>query len=320
MNDIIGGILGFAAGDAVGVPVEFEKREYLNKKPVGDMLEYGTHFQPIGTWSDDTSMVVATIDHLNECDNVDFDLLMKNYINWYQNAAYTATDCVFDMGVTTRESLNNFIYKKMPAVECGKDGMYDNGNGSLMRVLPMSYYVYYKGIRETEEYHLLKKFSSMTHAHDISVLGCMIYTDYIINILDGNDLKESYDLLNINKYRKYFSEDIVSYYADILSGNLRTKSRDEIKSSGFVVHTLEAVIWSLINTNSYEEAVISSVNLGDDTDTIGALVGGVAGTYYGMENIPEKWLQNLKKKDYLLNLSQKLENKLLNNTYTKKSK
>ena len=302
---VLDGVLGFAIGDSLGVPVEFVSRENLLLNPVLDMEEYGTHNQVKGTWSDDTSMVIATMDSIINNKKIDYEKIMDNFCLWYSGKKFNPHDVVFDIGITTSNSINNYVNGK-DINSCGCSGYYDNGNGSLMRILPLSYYFMENNFSDEEMILIVNKVSSLTHAHPISCLGSYLYTRFIMFLLSGMSVKDSY--LSLGKLDlSMYDLDTVIVYKRFLEGELCNLSVDKIKSSGFVVSTLEASIWCNLTSSSYSEVVLKAVNFGDDTDTVGALAGAVAGITYGVLSIPKNWLDSLVKKDYLEDLSSSFE-------------
>ena len=309
---VIDGTLGFAVGDALGVPVEFLSRDMIKRNPVEDMLEYGSHKVPKGTWSDDTSMMVATMDSISDVQGIDYDDMMQKFCDWARNANYTATDTVFDIGISTSTAISNYMSSKMPAIKCGPDGERQNGNGSLMRMFPIAVYCMYNNMSEKDEVDLINNFSSITHGHEISKLGCKIYSDYMKYLVETKDKFEAYNLLTKKDYSKYYSKETIEKYKRILDGNLNKISEDNINSSGYVVSTLEASLWCTLNSNSYEEAVLNAVNLGSDTDTVGAITGGINGVIYGVSAIRQSWKTDLKKVRYLYDLSCEYAKTLIN--------
>lgn len=303
------GIMGFAVGDALGVPVEFLNRDLLQRRPLKEMIGYGSHRVPEGTWSDDTSLMIATMDSIQENGEIDFDDIMYRFSEWVDYAKYTATNELFDIGISTRKAIFNFKRGER-AINCGLKDINENGNGSLMRILPFVYYLKFAKLSEEEKTILINQASALTHAHEISRLGCRIYVDFISLLLDGVDKVEALELLKQIDYNKYYSNESIKQYERILNGGLKFLSIDEIKSSGYVVHSLEASLWCTIKNDTYEDAVVAAVNLGEDTDTIGAITGSINGIIYGMNTIPERWLSKLKKKEYLENLSEQFINKV----------
>ena len=296
------GIMGFAVGDALGVPVEFLNRDLLQRNPIKEMVGYGSHKVPEGTWSDDTSLMIATMDSIRENGDVNFDDIMYKFTEWVNYAKYTATDELFDIGISTRKAILNFK-RGEKAIKCGTKGINENGNGSLMRILPFVYYLKFSDFSEEERTTLINQASALTHAHEISKLGCKIYADYVTLLLDGVDKVKALDLLKEIDYNKYYSNDSVKVYQRILKGDLKSLNIDQIRSSGYVVDSLEASLWCTVKNNNYEDAVVAAINLGEDTDTIGEITGSLNGIIYGKNNISERWLNKLKKKDYLEELS-----------------
>lgn len=304
------GIIGFVVGDTMGVPVEFNSRGKLLLNPVTEMLEYGTHNMPKGCWSDDTSMTLATMDSIIKCKEINTNDMADRFIKWYRNGEYTATGIMFDIGTTTQQALVKYQRGIDIASKCGGEREYDNGNGSLMRMLPIAYYCYLKGLEDTEILKIVKEVSSITHRHPISILGCYIYVRLAIELLKGKGLLQAYQEIKKLDY-SYFTEDTIYKYERILNNDIGLYNINEISSNGYIVSTLEAVIWTLINSKSFNETIIKAINLGEDTDTVGACVGGLAGIYYGIENINQKWKNNILRYDYIINMCNEFE-KVLN--------
>ncbi|MDD2434827.1 MAG: ADP-ribosylglycohydrolase family protein [Bacilli bacterium] len=302
---------GFVIGDCMGVPLEFKTREGLMKNPTTEMLGFGSHSVPAGSWSDDTSMTIATMDSIIEKESIDYKNIMEKWYEWVVDYKYTPCNFRFDIGHTCFEAIYNYSNKNKEPLDCGLNKIKNNGNGSLMRMLPIVFYCYYKKMSEKETIELVNNVSSLTHAHDISKLGCYIYTRYIMYLLDGKDKNEAYDLIKKIDYAMYSSESIEAYDR-VLKNNISKYKLDEIQSTGYVVSTLEAVLWVLLNTDNFKQAIIGSINLGDDTDTVGAICGSLAGIIYGFDEIPDRWLNKILRKEYLLELANKFE-EVLNN-------
>ncbi len=306
MKKIVNSILGFAIGDAMGVPIEFKKREGLIDNPVIKMEGYGTYDVPKGSWSDDTSMVLATIDSLLHLHKIDYDDIMKRFCEWINNAKYTATGVVFDIGITTKESILKYYMNRIEAIKCGGASINNNGNGSLMRMLPIALYTYFEDITDDRLLGIVKDASSLTHAHEYSIMGCYIFVKYVHFLLSGVNKFQAYEKVKELNYYK-FSENARRVYKRFLTTDIYKLDLDYIRSSGYVVDTLEAVIWTFLNTNSFMESVIGAINLGDDTDTIGALTGALAGMVYGAN---EDLLNDLQNKNYLVSMAHKFDEEL----------
>lgn len=309
-KDLYGGVYGLAVGDALGVPVEFCSREMLDKDPVKGMEAGGTHRQDKGTWSDDTSMVLATLDAMS-VGGLSFGMVMDNFVKWYTEGGYTADGVVFDAGGTTSTAIHNYIMGE-PLENCGAADERSNGNGSLMRMLPMIYYVYLKYGLEVNPLAVeqIYRLSGLTHAHIISKV-CCVYCVYIgMYIMEaGRDLHGAIKAAIEAVEQYYATEDEIPQVLDKDSlMDYVSLNREDIESTGYVVHSLVASVWCLWNSSSYEEAVLKAVNLGADTDTTGAITGSLAGIWYGMENIPTAWLKELKNSKGIMTICERFYN------------
>ncbi len=299
---IVSGILGFIIGDAMGVPLEFTDRN--KKNPVRDMEGYGSHRVPEGTWSDDTSMTIATIDSIIKEQTINYQDIMNNFVSWAIDSKYTATDKVFDIGLTTNKALRKYRKYNIDPIKCGSGEIYENGNGSLMRILPIVYYLNKLNLSDDQKTQIINDSSSLTHSHEISKMGCKIYFDYIEGLINNQfDKFKAYNYIKTIDYSKYYSFETIEKYTRILEDDISKFKSDSIKSSGYVVSTLESSLWTVLTTNSYEDAIIKAINLGDDTDTIGAITGSLAGMIYRYKSFPKRWTEKLKKRDYLIDLA-----------------
>jgi len=299
-NRFLGGIFGFCVGDMLGVPVEFTSRQERDNDPVKELRAYGTYHQPFGSWSDDSSLMFCLVDALM-CEDV-LEQLKNNMIAYYKEGLFTPRNQMFDIGNSTRYAIEN-MERGIPAVECGGTTQQDNGNGSLMRVLPLAYL---RDKRKDEEFvQLIENVSSLTHRHKRSKLACIIYVVFAAQLYKGFDKFDALDyaLAFAHKYCAQEYREEFSHYKNIFNKAIIKADRNRISSTGYVVDTLEAVLWSFFNTASYEESVLTAINLGGDTDTIGALVGGLAGLYYGFTAIPDRWNQNILKKKEIADLA-----------------
>lgn len=273
-------IFGLAIGDALGVPYEFEKRGSFNC--IG-MVGKGSHNQPPGTWSDDTSMTLATLKSIKDNNGkIVIDDIRNNFMKWLNESEFTANGEVFDVGHSTLKALMTGEPRM---------GEYENGNGSLMRILPLAF----TDCTDDE----IRAVSSITHGNSISTEACVIYVHVARRLIAGEDID---DIVPTLKYEKPFHR---------LHKLDKLKEKD-IKSSGYVVDTLEAALWALVHKNwndtktaytmkGFEEDVLVAINLGDDTDTVGAVTGGLAGLQYGIGFYTwDQWFSILRNKELIL--------------------
>ena len=301
-------LFGLSVGDALGVPVEFKSRETIKQNPVIDMIGYGSHNLPPGTWSDDSSLTFCLAEALTQ--NFDLKVVAQNFIDWLYHNYWTARGEVFDVGFSCQQAIYNLSTGTRPDLAGGFDE-YENGNGSLMRILPLLFYIKDKKINE--RYQITKQVSSITHAHVRSVIACFYYLEFARQLLNKENKFRIYQnlQLSIPEYLKSISmnQAEVALFDRLLKENIYDLPEEKINSTGYVLYTLEASIWSLLTTDSYEEAVLKAVNLGHDTDTTGAVTGGLAGLLYGFENIPANWVAQLARREDIDDLVNRLSEK-----------
>lgn len=288
------GIWGVCVGDALGLPVQFKPRSFMQQNPISGMIGYGTYNQPPGSWSDDGSMTLCIAESLSRGYNLND--IAKNFTNWFQNGFLTPHGKSYDVGGSTKNSVKRLLAGTSP-LHSGDANIETNGNGSLMRTLPLAYYFHFKNTDEITKYKMIKEVSAITHAHPLSVISCYIYIDFALEILQGVSIEDSFQkvIAGKGKYYAYLNQAEKVYFQNIFEKDLKNFSEPQIKSSGFVIDSLEASFWCLLNSTSYKETVINAVNLGDDTDTIAVIAGGVAGIHYGYDTIPVDWLNAIVK-------------------------
>lgn len=296
-------MIGHAVGDALGVPVEFCWREELDKKPVTDMLGYGSYPVTAGAWSDDTSMSICTLDALGKY-GLDYDRIMENFGKWYYQDEFTPTGEMFDVGNTCSYAIHNYFINKKPYTMCGLKGENDNGNGSLMRIHPVVLYLANKDMPIEEKIGIVHTMSALTHAHDRSKIGCGIYAFILWELLKNPSLEAVKEGL-AQAEQFYSGQEELKYYKRLFDKTFIITPRNKIESSGYIVSTLEAAVWCLLTTGSYRDCVLKAVNLGRDTDTVAAVSGGLAGALYGYDAIPQEWRNTLIKREYIEELCEK---------------
>ncbi|MDE6784202.1 MAG: ADP-ribosylglycohydrolase family protein [Ruminococcus sp.] len=289
-----GGIWGAIIGDALGVPVEFSERNERKKDPVKEMRGYGTYNQPMGTWSDDTSMMLCLIETLTEGYSV--DKLAKKFVRFANEGYMTPCNTVFDIGNAVMKAIRN-IMSGIPPAECGGNTEYDNGNGSLMRILPLAFCL--KDASSTQKINLIEEVSSVTHRHQISLLSCIIYIQFALELMMGKDKTSAYHLMT-NYVTSIVRErylGVLQNFENVLNGKIISLNENKIKSTGYVLDTIEASLWCFMNSDSYDECIFKAINLGGDTDTIACVSGGLAGIYHGIDSISNNWIQMLVRKN-----------------------
>ncbi|MFN6466438.1 MAG: ADP-ribosylglycohydrolase family protein [Nostoc sp. DedVER02] len=299
----LSGLMGLCVGDALGVPVEFTSRAERVKSPVTTMQGYGTWNQPPGTWSDDSSLSFCLAECL--CRGYSLDAIANSFWRWYKEAYWTPRGDVFDIGQTTHTAIMRLKQGVVPHQAGGKVEN-TNGNGSLMRILPMAYC--HRNLSLRELLARVHDVSAITHAHARSQMACGIYISIAVALLEGADPQTAYlqalqDIQTIYSVREFLLEK--PHFGRIFSGEIAKLPVEEINSGGYVIDTLESSLWCLLNSSSYSEAVLKAVNLGGDTDTTAAVTGGLAGIYYGVENIPQKWINQIARRQDIIYLAER---------------
>lgn len=304
-------VFGFAVGDALGLPVEYKSRSVLKNDPVYGMRENGTHSQPAGTWSDDSSLSFIFMESLSDGYNVkDF---CKKLTDFYFRNHWTPHGKLFHLETSTKNAIERLSRGVSPE-ESGDFEDYATGNGALMRILPLAFNVLDDEI--AKRFQKVKEISSITHSNPKSVLACFIYIEFCIQLINGENKLMAYKKMqdNVNGFIKKYAildKEVIVEYDRVLKNSISTYYESEIKASFYVVHSLEAVLWSFMKSKSYSECVLRAVNLGEDTDTNAALAGALAAIFYGGDDIPLEWVKLLPKKNEIEELAMRFQDSLV---------
>lgn len=288
----IGALLGLAVGDALGTTLEFSPRD--SKPRVVKIMGGGPFALEPGQWTDDTSMALALADSLLSCGELDAHDLMTRFVSWMDEGAYSSNGRCFDIGNTVRGALNRFKQSGNPVA--GSTDPNSAGNGSLMRLAPVAIRYWDD---EKARRHAAARQSRTTHGADEAVDACIAFADMLAGAIAGRPRSE---VLRERSNEPPF----VGTIAAIMAGNWRGKGRNEIRSSGYVAHSLEAAIWCVARTGNFAEAVLLAANLGEDADTVAAITGQLAGAFYGYRAIPNEWLSQLASQGVIFGMARQL--------------
>ena len=288
----LGCLLGLAVGDAVGTTVEFLPRGAFS--PLTDMVGGGPFKLKPGQWTDDTSMALCLATSLVERDGFDAHDQMERYLNWRDNGYLSSTGICFDIGNTVNQALERFRQTGEPLA--GSSDPYSAGNGCIMRLAPIPMF-YYADLKAAE--HYAAESSRTTHGAPECLDACRLGARIILRALQG---KAKDEILLGDKESFRGSSKIVA----LAQGKYIGKASDEIRSSGYVIDSLEAALWSFQHSGTFAEAILTAANLGDDADTTAAVCGQVAGAFYGYSGIPKAWVELLALRDEIIGIAEAL--------------
>lgn len=282
MSKIIDSIIGGSIGDAMGIATKLCSREELLSQPIIEMKSSSKNGQQPGSWSNNILMEILVIESLADKCKLKYDDISN----------------IISELVNNRKEFSKFIS--------------NDNNVLLVIMLPVALYSYYKNLNNEQMINLINKISVILHASDTSRLACYMYVRFVNNLLQGISKEEAYKLLQEDNYSLY-SNETITLYNRLIKNNIQELNIDDIKSSENIIDTLECCLWIILNTISYKECIVVSTNIGGDTNTIGTIVGAIAGIIYGIDTFPKKWLNVLTKKEYLIDVANKFSNILCNN-------
>lgn len=284
MGMLIDAVMGFAVGDALGVPVKNFDRKRLEANPVTDMTGYGVYDLPPGSWADNTSLLLCMCDSIRVKKDINYNDIMKRFKRWLKTGQYTPYGEAFGASMVINKVLRH--NGKNPFE--GSTIILSNSNGSLKYILPLVFWPY------AEAQKTVFKVCSLTHDNLINKIACDLYVQIAIELMLINDPERAIQ----QSCRLYKGDSIFNAKFKRLP-DIHTLERSAIQSTYYVVDTLEAVLWCLLTTDNYKDCVLQAVNLGGDTNTVAALAGGLAGILYGMYKIPDNWVSELANKELI---------------------
>jgi ADP-ribosyl-[dinitrogen reductase] hydrolase len=286
----IGAFVGLAVGDAIGTTLEFSRRD--SRPPLIDMVGGGPFRLQAGQWTDDTSMALCLADSLLACGALDQRDLMQRFIRWWRYGENSCTGDCFDIGGTTRDALARFEDNGDPIA--GSVDPHAAGNGSLMRLAPISIFFWADPVAAE---NAARRQSATTHGARAAMDACGYFSTLLIEAIRGAGKKDALRRRSLG---------LNSEISAIATGSWERKERDQIGSSGYVVHTLEAALWAVAQAEDFKSAVLLAANLGDDADTVAAVTGQLAGAIWGVASIPKPWRDRLAWSEHIEGLAASL--------------
>jgi ADP-ribosylglycohydrolase len=285
-----GALLGLAVGDALGAPLEFMRPGTFD--PVTEMLGGGPHGLMPGEWTDDTSMALCLAESLIESEGFDAIDQLQRYVRWWRSGHLSSTGLCFDIGFTTKAALEGFLDTGQPSGLTSSDSA---GNGSIMRLAPIPMF-YALSMDDAVEFG--GQSSATTHASEEAVSACRYMAAVIVRALWGSS-KE--DVL-----APALTDELPDAIRRVAFGSFRIFSPPQIRGSGYVVESLEAALWAFYNSDNFADGASLAVNLGEDSDTTGAVYGQIAGAFYGANAIPRNWVSVLARRNLIVDFADQI--------------
>jgi ADP-ribosylglycohydrolase len=291
---LAGAVWGHLVGDAVGVPYEFMSASYISNVEFGVT---GTHRQPPGTWSDDGALMLATLDSLlrdgtNEDTRFDASDQAQRFLAWADKGAYTPDgDGRFDIGNATSAGLSA-VRRGTPAEKAGGTDERSNGNGSLMRILPLALVE-----RDVDDETLVEhahRSSAITHGHPYSKATCALYVLVARRLIGGSPRARALEDARARLRVNYQARPDSSTWLDALDHIETYPTRS---GSGYVVNAFRSAWDALAGATAYRDTIERAVRYGNDTDTTACIAGGLAGLRWGIDGIPAEWLAGMRGRD-----------------------
>ncbi|MBO9701792.1 MAG: ADP-ribosylglycohydrolase family protein [Sporocytophaga sp.] len=305
-------LFGIAVGEALGVPFESLGRIDMFKNPASDMVGFKAYNQPPGTWSHSSALTFCLAESI--ANGYDLETTATNFIGWKNASFKSAKGYIFNNNNTTVKAISR-LEKIINQSKEGNQTLFsyasgiDNSNGSLMRILPLLYVIKEKNIKT--QFDIIWSNSSLTHNHIRAAMCCMIYLKVAEYILNGHEKSDAYYQARLDIKELWdvicFDKNETRYFERIIQSDITNCSIVNLRSGEYVIESLETSLWCLLKTDSYKEAVLKSINLGNNTSSNGAITGGLAGLYYGYKSIPENWIEKLTKRKYIQDLANRLD-------------
>ena len=279
------GIFGLIVGDALGLPVDLRSREYLRQSPVTDFESFGTYNQEAGTWSDSSSLTLCAAETL--ISRYSREALVEKFILWQDTGYWTPNGELVGKWNCAVKVLSEFRAEQRGEIPQESDST----NFPVTWILPFAYLLHdYPFDRRIKT---VQGLTSIFHSSLEEEIGAAIYVEYAVHLLNGMGIREALVAVQETVSSYYRGHEGIEKFSTILRGKIISLTEDDISASHDMVRFLTAVVWSILQNNSYRDSVLRAVNLGGDTDCLGAAVGGLAGIAYGYESIPPEWIAQL---------------------------
>lgn len=294
-DKFIGTILGVAIGDALGAPVEGLSPQEIKTRygKITDYIQNDEKDLKKGEWTDDTAMTIAILEALVENAFFDVHSIIEKFLKWFNGNPKGIGNTTFNALYLIDQGYSYDEASRMVQTQ------FSAGNGAAMRVAPIPLFNYKNEIEKLIQDTIDASF--ITHSHPKAISGAVATSLVIYHNLHYSDKNKLINFL-LNDAKEFIND---KEFLNIIAEMSNFKETDLI-NHGYIVQTFKSSLWIFLNSDDFETAILRAVNLGYDADTVGAITGAFAGSYYGRKNIPEKFIKNLKKYDYIIKLTEKL--------------
>lgn len=287
-----GCFVGLAVGDALGAPLEFTRPGSF--EPITDMIEGGKLLIKKGEFTDDTSMALCLADSLIRSNGFDPRGQMDNYCEWTLHGRFSSRDYAFGFGQTFMTTFHK--YRKTGDPFAGSVNPKRPGNGCIMRLAPIPLFFF---PNEEQTVHYSGESSRTTHGHPESVFASRLFGRILFLALSGKSKEE----ILFGAIPEPGAPDNIQ---QIASGAYKDKMESEIESTFFAGKCLEAALWCFWHSGNFREAVLKAANLGGEADSTACVCGQIAGAFYGYDDIPKSWIENLVKRGMIIDMADRL--------------
>jgi len=295
----LGSMIGLAVGDAVGAQVEFMRPGDF--EPVVDMVGGGVFGLPAGAFTDDTSMALCLAQSLVERGGFDPVDQLERYLRWMREGYMSSIGRAFDVGGTCADAIERFEAARRPY--CGSTNPNRAGNGSIMRLAPVPLFFAHDPEKAVE---MSAASSRTTHGARNAVDGCRYLGALIVGAVGGASKEQLLSPRYTPAPGLWERAPLADAIREVADGSFVMKNPPEIRGTGYVVDSLEAALWAFHRGRSFEDGLMLAVNLGDDADTTAAVYGQLAGAFYGVSAIPQRFRDRLVMRDLIEELAEKL--------------
>lgn len=296
MEDKLRGILiGLSVGDALGMPLKF--KHYGSFEPITGYIDGGPHNLPRGYWTDETTMTLCFTDSILAKGGYDSYDIMQRLVDWQSVGHRSSTGVSFDLGSQITSAIHRF--KQDPIIKADEKKMRSSGNGTIVRLAPMVIAAIASGLSEDELADICARSARETHFSGPAEETAAAFSRVLYRLTMNSDKAAAIDLDEV---------DINHDEIKVVMNRAKSQSQEQLNPSTYALDTIEVALWAFLNTDSFQEGMLKAVNMGGDSDAVGAVYGQLAGAFYGVDGIPQEWRDGLYDIDEIDSLAKRLAN------------